>query len=337
VALLGSYIAQYIPPDKWWAPSLLGLSYPYLLLFHFFLIVFWFLIKPVRSWISICSIIVGWGMLVRFIQLSGKEKKSADISLVSYNVKNFAGKGRNSSRELADVIKDFLKKDEPDIICLQEVKLHTNKVFNLEQTKREFSKIKHYQFASASSTLGSVTMTSFPIVKMEEIRFKNSGNIAICTDIKCNDQIIRVFNIHLQSYKIDPDQYDIIQTPIISEKKDIKELRELAGKYKKAMMMRAVQARMIRQKINESPYPVIVCGDFNDTPSSYAYKKTRGKLKDAFIQSGKGIGMTYVGKLPSFRIDYIFHSPKIRSFNFNIHQLPYSDHLPISCDLVIKK
>jgi endonuclease/exonuclease/phosphatase family metal-dependent hydrolase len=337
VTLIGSYISQFIPPDFWWVPSLFGLIYPYLLVIHFMLIFFWLLVKPRYSLISVFLIILGWGMMNRFIQLGGRKIDKADIRLVSYNVKNFTGQGRNSSRELANVIKSFLKQDEPDIICLQEVRLRTNKVFNLEEAKNEFSKIKHYQYARSGKTLGSVTMTSFPIVKMEEIRFENSGNIAICTDILYNKQIFRIFNIHLQSYRIDPEQYDIIESPIINEKKDIKELRELVRKYKKAMEMRAVQARMIRNKIKESPYPVIVCGDFNDTPSSYAYRKTRGWLRDAFVASGKGIGQTYSGKLPSFRIDYILYSNALRSYNFEIHNIPYSDHFPISCDFIVRK
>lgn len=336
VTLLGSYVSQFIPPDFWWLPSVFGLIYPYLLLVHLILIIFWLLVCPRYSLISLFMVFLGWGIMNRFIQLSGRNSDNTEISVVSYNVKNFMGSGRNSSRELANVIKSFLKKDEPDIICLQEVKLRTNQVFNLEETKKEFARIKHYQYARSGKTLGSVTMTRFPIVKMEEIRFENSGNIAICTDIIYEGKTIRIFNIHLQSYKIDPDRYDIIESPIPSEKKDIREIRELAAKYRKAMEMRAVQARLIRRKIKESPYPVIVCGDFNDTPSSYAYQKTRGWLKDAFVSSGKGIGQTYTGKLPSFRIDYILYSRDFRSYNFQIHKIPYSDHYPISCDFRVK-
>jgi endonuclease/exonuclease/phosphatase family metal-dependent hydrolase len=295
------------------------------------------LIYPKYSLISAFLILLGWGMMIRFIQFTGRKSSATDISLVSYNVKNFTGLGKNSSRELANVIKSFLKEEEPDIICLQEVMLRTNKVFNLEETKNEFKKIKHYQYARSGKTLGSVTMSRFPIIKMEEIRFENSGNIAICTDILCDKQTIRIFNIHLQSFKIDPDRYEIIESPLIPEKKDIRELRELLRKYKKAMEMRAVQARLIRKKIKESPYPVIVCGDFNDTPSSYAYRKTRGWLRDAFVSSGKGIGQTYHGKLPSFRIDFILYSKTFRSYNFEIHKIPYSDHYPISCDLTFIK
>ncbi len=337
VALLGSYMSQYIPPDKWWAPTVLGLGYPYLLGINLLFMVLWFMIKPRYALFSLLTVAVGWGVLSRFIQIKGKETADPDIRVVSYNVKNFSGTGSNPSRELADVIKGFLKENEPDIICLQEVRLRTNKVFNLEETQKEFTKISHYQYARAGATIGSVTMTSFPIIRMEEIRFEKSGNIAICTDIVKNRDTLRIFNVHLQSYKIDPDRYSVIENPRIPEKKDIREYREIAVKYKKAMQKRAVQARLIRMKIEQSPYPVIVCGDFNDTPSSYAYKKTRGRLRDAFVCSGKGIGQTYIGKLPSFRIDYILHSRKLESYNFTIYNIPYSDHLPISVALKLKK
>jgi endonuclease/exonuclease/phosphatase family metal-dependent hydrolase len=335
--LFCSYLSQFIPPDKWWTPSLLGLIYPYLLLINLILIILWFLIKPRNSLLSVFVIVIGGGIFSRFVQFRDRHSEGVDFRLVSYNVKNFAGEGRNPSHELAEIIKGFLKENEPDIICLQEVKLRTNSVFNLEETKKEFSKIQHYQYARSSRTMGSVTMTRYPIVKMEEIRFKDSGNIAICTDIVKGKDTIRIFNVHLQSYKIDPDQYDIIESPGINEEKDIREIRELGSKYKKAMQMRALQARLIRKKIDDTPYPVIVCGDFNDTPSSYAYRKTRGPLRDAFVGSGKGIGQTYVGKLPSFRIDYILHSSALKSYNFKIHNVRYSDHLPVSCGLVLKK
>ncbi len=335
-ALLGSYIARYIPPDKWWSPSILGLLYPYLLAVNLLFIILWLILKPRYLLYSLLVILIGWGTFSRFLQLSGNTSDTADISVVSYNVKNFTGKGSNPSHELAEIIKGFLKENEPDIICLQEVKLRTNKVFNLEATKSELPNIRHYQYARSGSTMGSVTMTSYPIVKMEEIRFKKSGNIAICTDIVIRKDTVRIFNVHLQSYRIDPDHYQVIDSPGISHRKEFREYRELALKYKNAMEKRAVQARLIRRKIEESPYPVIVCGDFNDTPSSYAYLKTKGKLKDAFVASGKGIGQTYVGKLPSFRIDYVLHSHHFKSYNFTIHNIPYSDHLPISCDLVLK-
>lgn len=336
-ALLGSYLSQYIPPDGWWAPAMLGLAYPYLLVANLMFVVAWLMIRPSHSLFSLLTILLGWGTLARFVQLSGRETKQSGISIVSYNVKNFTGRGKNPSRELADVIKGFLQQNEPDIICLQEVKLRTKNVFNLEEALSQFTRIKHYQYARAASTMGSVTLTRFPIVNMEEIRFENSDNIAICTDVVIKKDTFRIFNIHLQSYRIDPDRYDIITSPGFTREKDFREFRELARKYRSAVEMRALQARIIKRKVEESPHPVILCGDFNDTPLSYAYRKTRGKLHDAFVGSGSGIGQTYVGKMPSFRIDYILHSKNLKSYNFKIHEIPYSDHLPISCILMVRQ
>jgi endonuclease/exonuclease/phosphatase family metal-dependent hydrolase len=113
-------------------------------------------------------------------------------------------------------------------------------------------------------------------------------------------------------------------------------MREMGVKFKAAFQMRAEQVREIRSHINASPYAVIVCGDFNDTPISYAYQQLRGNLKDAFVSSGSGIGRTYIGKLPSFRIDNVFHSEEFESFNFQTSDFRMSDHLPVSCTLIKK-
>jgi endonuclease/exonuclease/phosphatase family metal-dependent hydrolase len=81
----------------------------------------------------------------------------------------------------------------------------------------------------------------------------------------------------------------------------------------------------------QSPYPVIVCGDFNDTPNSYVYHKLADGMTDAFMESGAGFGNTYLGKVPSFRIDYIFHDATFHSRNFRRESVRFSDHFPVSC------
>jgi len=81
---------------------------------------------------------------------------------------------------------------------------------------------------------------------------------------------------------------------------------------------------------------VIVCGDFNDTPVSYAYRKVRGNLKDAFIESGWGTSNTYNGELPSFRIDYILCDHKFTAQNYHRDRVYYSDHFPIQCQIRVE-
>jgi endonuclease/exonuclease/phosphatase family metal-dependent hydrolase len=333
LALFTAYASGYISPEKWWVPSFFGLVYPVILGINLFFVVFWIIMSPRWLFLSLISIVLGWTFVTRFIQLEGKTTDSGDIKILSYNVHHFRGNGEITQEQTAVEIIRFLNQQKPDIICLQEARLRQNHIFNLAQTVKEFDFINHYQFARTSSTFGSVTMSRYPIVGMNELRFENSRNITIYTDILIGQDTIRVFNVHLHSYGIDPRDYAIIESGVTNEE-DLREAREMGRKLKAGFQMRASQVDAIRNAILESPYEVIVCGDLNDIPASYSYQQLRKGLKDAFVSSGKGIGGTYVNKLPSLRIDYIFHSPVFQSFNFTTHEFYLSDHLPVSTVLV---
>jgi endonuclease/exonuclease/phosphatase family metal-dependent hydrolase len=94
---------------------------------------------------------------------------------------------------------------------------------------------------------------------------------------------------------------------------------------------RAYQAQRVMEHVETSPYPVIVCGDFNDTPLSYTYNQFNKSLIDAFRNCSSGIGPTYIGRVPAGRIDYIFHSKSLNSMEFKIQEGEYSDHRAVSC------
>ncbi|MFW6309500.1 MAG: endonuclease/exonuclease/phosphatase family protein [Prolixibacteraceae bacterium] len=334
LALIFSYISVVIPPDKWWLPSLFGLAYPVFLVANIFFILFWLIINPRYIFISLLAIIAGYGYLRNYIQVQSEEIENGDIKVLSFNVMHFAGKGLDLEKETADQIVDFLAEQDADIICLQEVRIRKNSIFNLARTVEDLDFIHHYQYARSSTTFGSVTMTRYPVINMGEIRFENSRNISIYTDVLIENDTVRILNIHLQSYHIDPGRYSIIESTEEGTNIEMQEMREVKSKFKNAYVFRAQQVRKVRKYIDESPYPVILCGDFNDPPASYSYHKLTRGLKDAFVNSGKGVGRTYAGKLPPLRIDYILHSPEFFSYNFQTYDFQVSDHLPISCVLV---
>ncbi len=293
----------------------------------------WLIISPRFLWLSLIAILAGIGFLTKFIQFNGKSIEKGDIDVLSYNVRYFAGKSNESHENTADEIKKFLNEQEPDIICLQEVRLRKNDIFNLAETVRELRNINHYQYARSSTTYGSVTMTRYPIIDMGEIRFENSRNITIYTDVLIDGDTVRIFNVHLQSYNVDPERYSIIDSGI-DEEEDLKDVHEIWYRLKEGFYLRSQQAKVIREYIGQSPYHIIICGDLNDTPASFSYRQLKKGLADAFVNSGRGVGRTYIGRMPSFRIDYIFHSHGFESYNFKTIDFRYSDHLPVSCSLV---
>lgn len=325
-------LSVYLSPEKLWFGALFGMAFPYILVINLVFIVLWIIIKPWFTLISIVIILACYQHINNYLQFSGKVTSEKGIRITSYNVKYFMGATDFPTKENADHILNFLRQDDADIICLQEVRLNKRQIFDIANHK--LSQINHMQLAHNSYAGGPLTMTRFPILYMGEIRFKNSGNMIIYTDILMNSDTVRVFNCHLQSYRLGQREISAIDTiDFDTDEKTKDTYKQLAGKFKDALIKRAEQAATLREYLNQSPYPVIVCGDFNDTPVSFTYHMVRGNLKDSFTESGKGTANTYNGKLPSFRIDYILYSPKFTSYNFAVSSLDHSDHYPISCDL----
>ena len=146
------------------------------------------------------------------------------------------------------------------------------------------------------------------------------------------EDTIRVYNIHLASNWFNTADYSFMQHP---QRRKIKEgILGLMDRMKKSFRKRAKEVDLIKQHMSASPYPIIICGDFNDTPVSYAYNSIKGNLIDAFSYSGKGIGDSFVN-IPALRIDYILHDSSFKSTNYQKHRKILSDHYPISCEISI--
>jgi endonuclease/exonuclease/phosphatase family metal-dependent hydrolase len=156
-------------------------------------------------------------------------------------------------------------------------------------------------------------------------------------DLLIGRDTVRLFNLHLESVRLRHEDYSFISGFDLQFEKDEKiqenSLR-IIKKLKTAFTRRAGQVSYLSEAIKDSPYPVILCGDFNDTPNSYTYQQLTDKLVDSFKESGTGFGNTYIGKLPSFRIDYILHDDYFISSDYQRKTISLSDHYPVSCWLL---
>ena len=325
-------ISVFLSPEKFWFAALFGMSFPYLLVVNIVFVVLWIFIKPKFMLFSILVMLASYPHATNYLQISGKETQEKGIRVISYNVRYFMGTSEYPNKENADHILNFLQQNNADIICLQEVRLNKRQIFDIDNLK--LTGITHMQLAHNSYQGGQLTMTRYPILYMGEIRFKGSGNMIIYTDLIINHDTVRVYNCHLQSYRLRSSEINTIDSlDFDTNQQDKDKIRDLSIKFRNALIKRAEQATTLHNHIKSCPYPVIVCGDFNDTPVSFTYHTVRNGLEDSFEQSGKGTANTYNGKLPSFRIDYILLSPKFSSYNFEVSTLNHSDHYPISCDL----
>jgi len=149
---------------------------------------------------------------------------------------------------------------------------------------------------------------------------------------------IRIYNLHLESIRFGNDDYSFY-SQLTDPDKDATPIKEgskrMIWKMRKAFMLRSKQVHQLARHVKASPYPVILAGDFNDTPSSYTYHQLTTDLSDAYKEAGeKFMEGTYSGKLPSFRIDYILHSKEFHTLSYKKFDVDLSDHFPIAATMV---
>jgi endonuclease/exonuclease/phosphatase family metal-dependent hydrolase len=176
---------------------------------------------------------------------------------------------------------------------------------------------------------GIATFSRFPIAGRGEIIHPGSSSMTIYTDVIIQGDTFRIYNNHLQSFRLKKMERSLIDEITAEDNKPINEVRSLSVSLKNGFVRRSLQAQVVKDHINRSKYPVIVAGDFNDTPVSYAYRKIRKGLNDSFVNSGYGAGFTYKGNYPPNRIDYILYDNALVNIHFDIIKVRYSDHYPI--------
>jgi endonuclease/exonuclease/phosphatase family metal-dependent hydrolase len=156
-------------------------------------------------------------------------------------------------------------------------------------------------------------------------------------DIKVNNDTIRVYTTHLQSLQFRKSDYDKIDQ--IKEADDglVSNSKTIFSKMKKGLSYRKIQTDIVRQVLDDSPYPFLLCGDLNDVPNSYTYFTIKGDLQDAFLKKGFGIGRSFSSLSPTLRIDYLFADDHFKINQFNRVVKNYSDHYLIISDVKLEK
>lgn len=266
------------------------------------------------------------------------------LHVLSYNVRLFDlyNAAPGESGVVKGKIFNYLRTENPDIVCFQEF-YHQDKPtkFPTKDSIIQFLAVKDYHERYAHKlrgrqNFGVTIMSKYPMIARGDVNFEdqseNDFNYCIYADVIKNADTFRIYNVHLQSIRLQSAEYSVFDENG-QEKPKSSTIRLMIDKLLIAYPKRAQQARRVMEHINQSPYPTIVCGDFNDTPLSYTYNQFNKFLIDSYRNTSVGIGATYVGKVPAGRIDYIFHTKDLNSIDFKIQEQALSDHRAISCKI----
>ncbi|GAB4318591.1 MAG: endonuclease/exonuclease/phosphatase family protein [Bacteroidales bacterium] len=346
---LVSAAAWYFDPAKFLVPAYAGLAFPVLFLAAAAITLVLLFTAFRQSLIALLLLIIGAGHLSRLVQFNSPAPVSGKpVKVVSWNLQNFIRENTSTTRWVEDFsnrdsITGWLINQKADIYLIQEF---LNDRPNYEQYIRDFGKqlgcphlvYCNYYKTSRNKIDGLAIFSRYPVIN--SFRLEEGNKVyALVADIAAGDDTIRFFNIHLASLHLKHGDYRFIRK--LESLPDQEELetgtRSILGKMGDAFIRRSGQIKTLSEYLKESPYPVILGGDLNDTPSSWAYRRLRASLNDAFTIAGRGFSGTLANELlPAFRIDILFTSEHFSPVSYQRIKIPFSDHYPV-VTTVIKK
>lgn len=296
--------------------------------------------------------LIGWKSISSFVAFNwpGHAQPVADstvkpFTVMSYNVAQFGLYRDKNSEPTRKAMFDLIKKEKVDILCMQD--FYTSEKKGDFNNREDISRTMHLPFRFFSSDFnrngsqhwGSIIFSKYPILKSDKVKLDLGpmGESLIYADIMREGDTIRVVNMHLESYRFNREDYKSIEKIKKQEDTGLVAAKGIVQKMREAYVRRSKQAELVAGFISASPHPVIVCGDFNDTPASYTYFKVKGKLQDVFLVKGNGIGRTFNSLAPTLRIDYIFVDPMFDVHSFKrIDKSGLSDHYPVITQLSVQ-
>lgn len=316
VLLLVSLISPYVSPKSFPTLSITSLFVLPLIVINGLIALFWLFKMRSKFFISAIVLVLSFLVFGSVYQFSSKNKKSEpenQLSLLSYNVRLFnAYEPDSNSKEVTEIISSLINNKNPDVFCIQE---------HYKPNTLDFSTypFQFIHFKRRATKLGHAIFSKYPIINEGAFNFEHSNNNALFVDIVKEKDTLRVYNLHLQSLSINPNINSLQE-----ENKD-----RLRKRISKTFVQQQEQMDLIIKHITSSKYPVLLCGDFNNTSFSYIHKQLSKKMKDAFNEAGKGFGGTYLFNKFPIRIDFIFADTSFEVLQFTTIKETFSDHFPI--------
>lgn len=250
----------------------------------------------------------------------------SNLKVMTYNTQALCRDNKQQALKMLS----YINQQDADVVCLQEVKVykssHRISLAELRHAMRKYP-YTYYDFKVYNSKrqFGNVVFSKYPLINKHTVPYQSRNNISSCCDMVVGGDTIRLIVNHLESYKlIKKDlQFDTLSVDHIKNS-------SLNQKLKSAGALRHEQSKAVKREIRQSPYPVVVVGDFNAIPLSYVYWKIRFGLQDCFLAGSFGkLGSTYQRGPLGIRIDYILCSRKLTPIKCEVDRVTYSDHFPV--------
>ena len=323
-----AYFSGKINPVENMFAAYVALSKPILVVVNTILFTYWLIRLRYWLWIPLTGLMVNYEYITSMYQIYNPTKYANEnrLKIVTYNVHSFGNEITGfSAKEFAEM----MNKEETDVLCFQEYR--GNGDFTEQDLQNTYAKTFPYSFIPEG--LSQAIYSRYPIKQSQTIEFPNTNNGAIWADLDVKGMTIRIINVHMQTTNFDRMRSKAAQARGAQDEEQERAIYlDYSDNFRENTVRRAGQAEQISSLINATEYPLIVCGDFNDSPISYTHRVVGEGLNDAFVESGNGFGISYNQNHFYFRIDNILLSKNLKSYRCTVdNTIKSSDHYPIWC------
>ena len=327
--------ADRLNPASYPQLSCMGMTFPIFLLLNLLFLFFWLLFQWRKIWIPIAGYVLAYVPISIYMPYNQEEEvPEGAIKLMSYNVCSYGGNFKY--KEGFDTVYNYIYREQPDIVCLQE-DVDSWRRYVMQRWKKIYPYNDTVVFCNTKAHMNGVGIhTRFPILRRERIAYNSNTNGSVAYYLQVGSDTLLVINNHLEGTHLtteDRSRYKEMLRGKMERDTAQAESLVLIEKLGRAAAMRAPEAEAVSRYVREhSQYPVIVCGDFNDTPISYTRRTVSQGLTDCFVKTGKGLGLSYNQKGFFVRIDHIFCSVDFKPYNCKVDkEIDASDHYPVVC------
>lgn len=345
----------FLHPQDFWFVSILGIGFPFLLVLMLAFLLFWTLFRSRWAFLSLVCLLLGYTNIRALIAFNYSkkntlEKPAASLRVLTWNVSWFDEQTRADKHKFNyrnDMLK-FIKESNPDVLCFQEY-VEPNTKFRDYNNRNDITRLGYpysmvvidYRGWKNTWESGLAIFSKYPIIDSFKTRYPGprhfrAGESLIAIDIKLQNQTVRIFNTHLQSFLFKPKDYRDLEIIKSASDSMLEASKSVLRKMAQAYRFRGQQTDVVQRHLQQSPHPTVICGDFNDIPNSYTYFQIRKNRQDAFVEAGSGIGRTFFNLSPTLRIDYVMPDDNFDVKQYLSFSFPYSEHYPVIADLKLK-
>ena len=335
--LVPAAYVEYLSPEKLSLPALLGLMFPIFALCTIVLFIALLFFSPRYSILSFVALLLSIPAMRQYCPINtGNDRLLTNrpgFSMLTYNVYHFVDVDRELLGDEIDynrTLQNIINADA-DIVAIQEKSssgFQANKrlKFTAEQV-REIDKLYPYQILKPKGQI----LSKYPVRLVSDTVYTETAFTTVF-EVDIEGRKVTVINNHLQSIGLTQDDkelyVELTMKPDSIENK-LGGAKTITRKLLRAFEQRAHQVEAVDSMARSLGGNVILCGDINDTPNSYAYHVLKKNRRDAYLDLGSGPGYTYLANRMWVRIDYLLYEGDMQARYVNVIEKRSSDHYPI--------